>query len=149
VKVLLDTNVLCRVAERGHPDHAIATSVIDKLRAEGNQLCLVPQVLYEYWVVVTRPVSDNGLGMTAVDADAVIDLWLELFTLFRDERGVFTLWRGLVKQHDAKGKSAYDARLVAAMKRHRISHMVTFNVADFRRYREIEIIDARAAAVSS
>ena len=146
MRILLDTNVLCRLAEKGHPFHSTAETAVAALRDAGHELCLVPQVLYEYWVVVTRPVSDNGLGMSTTDVDRAIELWLELFTLFRDERGVFTIWRELTARHDVKGKAAHDARLVAAMKRHGLEHLLTFNVADFQRYEDIELLDAQSAA---
>jgi predicted nucleic acid-binding protein len=145
MKILLDTNVLCRLAERGHPDHSIAEHAIASLQAEQHELCLVPQVLYEYWVVVTRPARENGLGMPTATVDAAIALWLELFTLLRDESGIFVLWRELARQHDAKGKSAHDTRLVAAMTRHNLTHLLTFNVADFRRYPNIEVVDIRSS----
>jgi predicted nucleic acid-binding protein len=148
MRILLDTNVLCRLAERGHPHHVFAESAVTKLHNDQHELCLVPQVLYEYWVVVTRPIAENGLGMLSAEVDKIIDLWLDRFTLFRDERGVFSIWRELVRQHDAKGKSAHDARLVAAMQRHQLTHLITFNVADFRRYPGIEIIDVQTVAVS-
>ncbi len=146
MRILLDTNVLCRLAEKGHPSHAAAEAAVTSLRDGGHELCLVPQVLYEYWVVVTRPQSDNGLGMPTADVRKAIDLWIELFTLFRDERGVFSVWRELASQHDVKGKGAHDARLVAAMKRHGLEHLLTFNVSDFRRYQGLEILDAQSAA---
>jgi len=60
MRILLDTNVLCRLAERGHSHHAIAENSVTKLRDDQHELCLVPQVLYEYWVVATRPTSENG-----------------------------------------------------------------------------------------
>ena len=116
MRILLDTNVLCRLAERGHPHHAVAENAVTKLRNDQHELCLVPQVLYEYWVVVTRPIAENGLGMASSDVDRAIDFCLDRFALFRDERGIFPVWRELVRQHDVKGKSAHDARLVAAMK---------------------------------
>ena len=147
MRILLDTNVLCRLAEKGHPLHDTVEVALSSLRDDGHELCLVPQVLYEYWVVVTRPVSDNGLGMPTADVDKAIGLWIDLFTLFRDERGVFSIWREYVAQYDVKGKGAHDARLVAAMKRHSLDHLLTFNVSDFRRYEGIEILDAQSIAM--
>ena len=149
MRVLLDTNVLCRLAESGHPHHVLAQNVVNRLRTDQHELCLVPQVLYEYWVVVTRPIAENGLGMPPDHADKAINICLDWFTLLRDERGVFSIWRELVRQHDAKGKSAHDARLVAAMKRHGLAQLLTFNVADFQRYEGIEILDARALGAPS
>ena len=139
MRIRLDTNVVCRLAERGHPHHAPAKGATAKLEAAGHTPCLVPQVLYEYWVVVTRPVAENGLGMSTADADQAIDLWLDLFTLIRDERGILSLWRDLARQHDVKGTNAHDARLVSAMLRHGIAHLLTFNVGDFARFPEITV----------
>jgi predicted nucleic acid-binding protein len=148
MRILLDTNVLCRLAEQGHSDHSIARDAVVRLKSQQHELCLVPQVLYEYWVVVTRPLTENGLGMSTVDVDAAIDLWLDIFTLLRDERGIFVVWRELARTHDAKGKSAHDTRLVAAMNRHGLTHVLTFNSTDFRRYSEIKVLDARPQTLS-
>ena len=52
--ILVDTNVLLRWAKPGHSMHHSAVSVVSKLRSEGETLCVVPQVLYEYWAVAMR-----------------------------------------------------------------------------------------------
>ena len=36
-----------------------------------------------------------------------------------------------------KGKQAHDARLAAAMLRHSVTHLLTYNTSDFQRYPEI------------
>jgi predicted nucleic acid-binding protein len=86
--------------------------------------------------------------MSTADVDKAIEFWLDLFTLFRDERGVFTIWRELAAQHDVKGKGAHDARLVAAMKRHGLEQLLTFNTADFQRYKGIHLLDTQSVAKS-
>jgi predicted nucleic acid-binding protein len=87
--------------------------------------------------------EQNGLGMTPPMVDRAIELWLDLFNLLRDERGVFSIWHELVRQHHVRGKNAHDARLVAAMRRHNLVHLLTFNASDFQRYSEITVLDAR------
>jgi predicted nucleic acid-binding protein len=146
MRILLDTNVLCRLVEKTHALHSAAEDALATLYSRGHELCLVPQVLYEYWVVATRPASQNGFEMRTADVDKAIDYWLDLFTLLRDERGIFAVWRDLVRQHEVKGKSAHDARLIAAMKRHGLQRLLTFNVADFKRYEGIEVLDCRSVA---
>ena len=103
------------------------------------EICLIPQVLYEYWVVATRPVEVNGLGMspTAV-GDSLRDL-IDTYELHRDEGRVFDLWQQLVNTHAVKGKNAHDARIVAAMLCHGLTTLVTFNVPDFARFTEINV----------
>jgi predicted nucleic acid-binding protein len=140
------TNVLCRLAAKDHSHHVVAEKAVTSLHGDGQELCLVPQVLYEYWVVATRPTAENGINMTTATADKVIDLWSELFTILRDERGIFSNWRHLVRTYGVQGKSAHDARLVAAMQRHAVTQLLTFNIADFQRYREITLLDPQSVA---
>ena len=39
------------------------------------------------------------------------------------------------------GKPTHDARLVALMLEHGVTHLLTFNSGDFNRYQEIGVID--------
>jgi len=83
VKVLLDTNILLRLAVVSHPTHADAVSAVHKIRQRGDQPAIVPQVLYEYWVVATRPTLQNGLGLAPADARLAIDEFLKSIALER------------------------------------------------------------------
>lgn len=47
--------------------------------------------------------------------------------------------RDLVASNDVRGKTAHDARLVAAMKRHGLIHRVSFNKSDFTRFAGINV----------
>lgn len=87
----------------------------------------------------TRPIEANGLGMATPEVERRVAEIKRLFTLFRDERAIFPEWEKLVVQFQAKGKSAHDARLVAAMSRHGLKHLLTFNASDFSRYTEITV----------
>lgn len=97
-------------------------------------------MIYEYWVVATRPKEANGLGMTAAEVEFAVKRLVEDFSLRLDERGIFGRWQALVTKHGVRGKNAHDARLVAAMQRHGLTQVLTFNVVDFSRYTEIEAI---------
>jgi hypothetical protein len=90
------------------------------LDASGHEMLLVPQVLYEYWVVATRPTDVNGLGLEPSHVRQLISDWLEIFTLLRDERGVFRFWQELVTRQNIRGKTGHDARLIAAMQRQKV-----------------------------
>jgi predicted nucleic acid-binding protein len=131
VKVLLDTNILLRLAVASHPTHGDAVSAVQKLRQRGDQPAVVPQVLYEYWVVATRPTEQNGLGLSPANARLAIDEFLMSIALLRDERGIFDNWLRDVTDLSISGKRAHDARLLAAMKRHGVQEVVTFNKSDF------------------
>jgi hypothetical protein len=46
-----------------HPQREMARVAIKAMTARGRELHIVPQNLVELWVVATRPVEQNGLGM--------------------------------------------------------------------------------------
>lgn len=139
--VLLDTNILLRIAQPAHAQHQVALAATDHLGHQGILLHVVPQVLYEFWVVATRPEARNGLGMTAPRAEAELARIKAFFTLLLDRRRLFSEWEQLVLTHRVLGKNAHDARLVAAMRTHGLTHLLTFNTADFTRFPGITVVD--------
>jgi predicted nucleic acid-binding protein len=139
VNTLLDTNILTRSSQEDHPQYAAACRSVELLRQTGDRLCVVPQNLYEFWAVATRPPGENGLGMTAPQAQARMTRIKRLFALLLDERRILPEWERLVNLHDVKGKTAHDARLVAAMRRHGLSRLLTFNASHFARFAGITV----------
>jgi predicted nucleic acid-binding protein len=148
MRILLDTNILGRLSQPTHPLHPAATACVADLQAHGHELRLVPQVLYEYWVLATRPAADNGLGFSIEEAHTQLTRAKLFFPPLRDERGILEPWEKLIVRLRVQGKPAHDARLVAAMERHGLTHILTFNVGDFRRYSGIEILDPQKVATT-
>ncbi len=148
MRILIDTNMLLRLDDQASSQHAEAMQATEGLQEAGYEGVLVPQVLYEYWVVATRPLKVNGLGLTAERTEQVIEGWMQLFPLLRDERGVFDVWRTIVSRYDVKGKLSHDARLVAAMQKHGLTNLLTFNKSDFVRFPGIQVFTPREILVS-
>lgn len=144
MNVLLDTNILTRLAQASHPLHSTAASAVHNLGSIGRTLCIVPQNLYEFWAVATRPIRDNGLGLTVSEASAELDRIKRAFILLRDPPSLPDEWEELVVRFDCKGKPSHDARLVAAMLLHGFDELLTFNRQDFARYAGIIILDPAA-----
>lgn len=140
MKYLVDTNLLVRISNNQDPQHLTAMAAIEHLHAANATVFLVPQVVYEFWVVATRPLSGNGLGESPAKVDAILRKWCSLFTLRKNETGVYARWRDLVRKYSISGKTAHDARLVAAMLRHKIDRLLTFNESDFKRFSEITVV---------
>jgi predicted nucleic acid-binding protein len=140
MSTLLDTNICLRLVQPIHPQHIQAVAAVEAIRGAGESACLVPQVLYEFWVVCTRPLGENGLGLSTAQAQRELTMLTTVFTLFRDERAILPRWEQLIVDHEVKGKNAHDARLVAAMMRHGISRLLTFNRSDFVRFSSIEVL---------
>jgi predicted nucleic acid-binding protein len=148
MNTLLDTNILARLAQPTHAMHPAAANAVDELDRQGNVLYLVPQNFYEFWVVATRPTSQNGLGFTPAQAQSELARFKALFTLLDDTPAVYPEWERLVVRHQVSGKNAHDTRLVAAMIVHGINQILTFNVGDFQRYQNIMVLDPRQIVAS-
>jgi predicted nucleic acid-binding protein len=144
--ILVDTNIWLRSSQQDHEQYADASAATASLLSGGHELVIVPQVLYEFWVVATRPISANGLGVSASRADEELDRIRRVSSLYDDDSSILPLWRSVVTKYQILGKKAHDARLVAAMLRHRVAHLLTFNGQDFAQYSEISIFAPAAAA---
>ena len=131
---LVDTNILTRLAEPGHPMHQQALDAVKLLVRQGHKLHVVPQNMYEFWVVCTRPPDVNGLGKTAAEAAAELANLKALFLWIDETPAIYGIWEQLVASTPVLGKKAHDARLVAAMTAHGLVHLLTFNAQDFRQY---------------
>lgn len=131
---LLDTNILTRAAQPAHAQHESAAAAVSVLTARGDALCLVPQNLYEFWVVCTRPTGENGLGMTPAETAARLADLKTAFSLLDETPAYREVWEALVLQFGVCGKSAHDARLVAAVRVNGLDGLVTFNSQHFGRY---------------
>jgi predicted nucleic acid-binding protein len=139
--VLLDTNLLVRCIQPSHSLHTIASHATNELAARGDRLCIVPQIVYEYFVVCTRPPSEyGGLGMTNEHAVAEIVRLVALCELLPDLPAIYPEWVSLIDQNKIVGKRAHDARIVAAMSIYGIRAIATFNGKDFTRYPNLQII---------
>lgn len=139
---LVDTNILLRSVDLNHPMNHDATNAINELRRRGEQLHIVPQNLIEFWGVYTRPAQRNGLGRTSEEAEAEINRLKGLFLLLLDTSAIYQEWERLVVTYSVRGVNVHDARLVAAMLVHGLTHILTFNVQDFNRYSaEISVVE--------
>ena len=114
------------------------------LRRQGEELCIIPQNIIEFWAVATRPLDKNGLGLTVDEAEKETKKLKRIFKLCSDSPAIFTEWEKLIAQYQVMGKQAHDTRLVAAMKAHGLSRMLTFNTEDFKRFTDITSVSPQA-----
>lgn len=146
MRVLLDTNVLLRMVEGKYADHETARAAVEALLVAGEEPVIVPQNLYEFWAVATRTRKVNGLEMPVPKVRGHVDDFRDVFPLLADDPGLPDEWLRLAARHAVAGVNSYDARLVAAMKLHGLTAILTFNGKDFRRYAGIDVLDPAAVA---
>jgi predicted nucleic acid-binding protein len=129
----VDTNVLGRLANRSDAQHGVALHAAIELHRRGEILHLTPQVLIEFRSFATRPIVQNGLGLSPVDTEALAAGFENAFPLVEDTPDIDLAWKGVAAGLGIIGKQVHGARLVAVCHAHAITHLLTFNVADFGR----------------
>ena len=141
MKWLADSNILLRSVQTAHPVYGDVARAVSVLLARGDELCVIAQNLIEFWAVVMRPIANNGLGLTIARASQELIKLKASFPVLPDTADILPEWEQLVVQHQVLGKQVYDTRLVAAMTVHNLTHLLTFNTGDFKRFPVITAAD--------
>ena len=144
---LIDTNIILRMAQPDHPMCTEALNALGVLRRREEEYYLTHQNLVEFWRSATRPVEINGLGLTISEGEAELQRLETLFLVVPDVPEIYREWRRLVLEYSVMGVNVHDTRLVAVMRVHSLSHILTFNIRDFTRYSS-EITPVHPATVS-
>ena len=134
MSILVDSNILCRLANRDDPQHEAAKKAVELCLQRGEELLLTPQAQREFWVVATRPREKNGLGLSSIQASQYLKDFEQFSSFVPDTPAVHQNWQRLVAQYQVSGKDAHDAGFVAAMQALGVGQILTFNAEYFRRY---------------
>jgi predicted nucleic acid-binding protein len=138
---MVDTNVLVYSTVAGNDWHQEARLWLSALQDAGVQLCLTPQILREYLVVLTRG-SVFEKSFSAEQVLAQMRAFLPAFALLDETEAAANRLQDLVGQYKVRGKTVHDANLVAVMLTHGVRRLITFNRGDFERYAEITVESA-------
>jgi predicted nucleic acid-binding protein len=138
---LVDTNVFLRLVTERDPDRAVVLAALGKLRADQEELCYTTQVLAEFWTVCTRPATARGgYGLSSAGTQRKAKLIERYCRLLPDSLATHQEWRRLIVAHAVMGVEIHDARLVATMNVHGLTHLLTINKNDFKRFPGITIL---------
>jgi predicted nucleic acid-binding protein len=91
------------------------------------------QILREFIAAATRPQPWSRAASLA-EATANTDRFLQRFTVLDDGPQVWNRLMVLSQRFTFGGKQVHDANIVATMLAHGETRLLTFNVADFRRF---------------
>lgn len=138
--MVVDTSVLARTLQPHHALYPVADRALEILLKAGRELVVFPQNLVELWVVATRPSAANGLGMNPAQASTDLSRLRDMLVLLPESPAIYPAWETLVVSHEVVGKSAHDARIVAAMQVHGIREILTFDGTGFTRYRGVSVL---------
>src|SRR5438270_1023516 len=134
---LLDTNVLLRLYQPNSPEFSPIRRAVNSLHRSNAALYYLSQNLVEFWNVSTRPLAQNGYGLSPAETDEVARQIEKAFILLPDVEAIHHEWRRLVLAYGVSGIKVHDARIVAAVIVHGVRHILSLDSTDFERYAEI------------
>jgi len=130
----IDTNALVYADQAHSAFHRSARAALGRLEQEGAELWISRQVLREYLATVTRPGSASMPAMTRPAAAAAVEGFVSAYRVAEDGPQTTVRLLELVRTVPMGGKQVHDANIAATMLAHGITRLLTFNVADFRRF---------------
>jgi predicted nucleic acid-binding protein len=146
---LVDTNILLRLVQPDSPEYGKIRQCTDHLWARGAELFYTSQNLAEFWNVCTRPAERNGFGFSIAETDERAALIESKFSFAVDNEATHHEWRKIVVRANVSGVQVHDARLVAAMRVHGISNLLTLNVRDFLRFSGMVVLSPEDVLTST
>ena len=139
--MFVDTNVLVSARTVDNPHHDVAVGLLERAFLGQDPLRISRQVIREYLAVVTRPQTWLA-PLTPDEALDDVSRILRDFEILEDGQAVTDRLLELLREVPAGGRQIHDANIVTTMLAYGESRLLTFNIADFRRYGDrIELID--------
>lgn len=131
--VFLDTNVLVYFIFTDFEQHPAARQRLAECERLPVPMWTSRQVLREFLAVTTRPGFLTPQPPISFLVETV-RAFENQFQIAVDDEEVTAGLLEMIENPGAQGKQVHDANIVATMRRHQISQLVTHNAADFRRY---------------
>ncbi|MFM9902983.1 MAG: type II toxin-antitoxin system VapC family toxin [Pyrinomonadaceae bacterium] len=143
---LADSNILTALSQKQSSQYLYVKRAMAQVRQKQENIFILPQNLIEFWAVASRPLEVNGLNLSIEITASEVRKFRQNFDFVDELPNLYNEWEMLVRKYQIKGKNVHDARIVAAMLQHGITHLLTFNVKDFKRFDEITVVDPAAIA---
>jgi len=138
---LLDTNILIYNHQALSKFHSTSRAILEKgLRGE-LKLCVCPQVLLEFYTVVTNPRRVTH-PINSEEAAEEIERYLRAKTITKiyPKADLLEITVELLKKYGAKEKEIFDLQLAATMLSNNVTRLYTYNRDDFIRIKEIDVL---------
>jgi len=136
---LIDTNVLVYAADETSPYHQASKNLRDKGLNNEIPLSVCPQVLNEFYAIVTdpkrvnRPISQEEARLETEKYFCSKNI-LKIYA----KPGVVEIIIDLLKRYKIERQQIFDAQLVATMLANNVSRIYTYNLDHFSKFKEIE-----------
>ena len=130
-KLLVDTNVLLEATDEGRPLHAKALTLFQYAPEDGLDLFIGTQVVREYLMVATRPIANNGLGMSTASAIDNIRAFGKRASQVAESLRAGEVFLEWASRFQTQGKKLHDLQILATASVAGMDALITANARDF------------------
>jgi len=139
--ILFDTNVLIYAHNKESEFFNQARNLVLKIQQEALSGVITHQNLCEFYAIVTNPACLER-PLNQKQAEKEIENYLgSKFIIIHPNQETLYLFVKLLKEKKIKSREVFDCYLVATMLANGVNTIYTANVRDFRKYKEIKVIN--------
>ena len=131
--ILIDTNVLIYAIQADAPHHEASRRLIEAAQSGNPLACLFPQVLLEFFAVVTDP-QRLAAPASSDEGRDLVRRYSSLFPVLHPAPSAFDILISLVSKFGVRSQHIFDCHLVAQMMAAGIDTICTYNTKDFGGY---------------
>lgn len=133
----IDTNILLSATDSDRTAHLDALKLLKRALSGEVRLFACGQILREYLVVATRPVENNGLGLSPRKAVENLETFQQCLQLLDENHATIERLETLITTYKLKGKRIHDANIASIMIENGLKNIFTLNPNDFRTFKEV------------
>ncbi len=143
---LLDANVLVYAENENVKQHAASRKLVESGLNGEISLCLIPQVLSEFFTTITNPKQVTSILTHENAISEIEDCFLkgECDLIFLHRNSIDKIIE-LLKKYHVSAQDIFDLQLVATKLSNNVARIYTYNEKDFARYSEIEVLNPESA----
>lgn len=131
--ILLDTNVLVYAIQAKAPQHDASRRLVEAVQAGRCPACLFPQILLEFFAVMT----DAGrLETPATKAEGLdlVKMYSAILPVLQPSHSALDIFLALAEGSGVHGQRVFDCYLVAQAMDAGVGTICTYNIRDFAGY---------------
>lgn len=132
--LLVDTGVLLRAFDANSSEYRAIRQALRKALDDGEGLFVTVQNIAEFWNVATRPIENNGQGLSVERVKRRVHIIERFCEVLSEDKASYEEWKRLAEELAINGVAVHDARLVSVMLSAELKEILTLNERDFRRY---------------
>lgn len=138
--LFVDTNILVYANVAESPFHAQALDALQVAHQAGRQLWISRQIVREFIAARTRPQTFAKPSTPQIVIERI--RYFEAQFQVADDTSIITAQLlDLLNDYEIGGKQIHDANIVATMRAYDIPCLLTYNVTDFDRFKNIISIE--------